>query len=509
MPRIATRERSVNDERHDEPLQRALAENLITLMGLSNEHGKVVAQLVQPHQFDNEVLRTIATRAANYWHTHNQAPGVAHIADLVDDIISDPENRKGPIYRAALTNMIALWDSGLNPDYVLDEIQTFLRMQSFKRTLLKSADVLSEKQELAIGEVEDMWRELLRDQPRLTEQFGLRLGDLGGVVSYLQQRNSREFSTGIPELDRAYVVPARGTLMVTLAKVGAGKSWWLVHLGRQALMQGQRVLHVTLELSEEELRLRYLQNLSALARYPADAVSEVTTLMVEDGRLIGFGRGRNRAEFVLDRNDGDDSQLRAQLVQRHGFKIGALNRIRLKYYPSRSLSIARLHGDLDYLQEVERFVPDLVLVDYLGLAKTNTEQHRLELGQWVEGLRALAIERQVAVAAAQQVNRSAQDANIIGSGHIAEDFSIVATADIMLMLNRTAVETQHQLARLWVGKARNARDGFGVVLSQNYQHGQFHLNSAPLEPGYEELLKRLPTAEQPMRQSRRRSRGNG
>jgi hypothetical protein len=53
-------------------------------------------------------------------------------------------------------------------------------------------------------------------------------------------------------------------------------------------------------------------------------------------------------------------------------------------------------------------------------------------------------------------------------------------ADFVLVLNRSPAEQPHKLARLWVEKAREGEAHFGVVLTQNYQHGQFVLNSARL-----------------------------
>ena len=273
--------------------------------------------------------------------------------------------------------------------------------------------------------------------------------------------------------------------MVLLAPVGSGKSWALVHLGKRAAMHGKKVLHITLEMAAAELQKRYFQNLLALPDREDRIAAEVTRLILANDRLTGFDRDSLRARFSLQ-----DPALAAKLNRALGNR--SLNKVVIKQYPTRTLTMALLRSLLDQL-ESQGFVPDLLLLDYVGLMKTGVENHRLELGQLVEDLRGLAVERDLAVVTAQQVNREAQNAKVINRAHIAEDFSMVMTADFVLVLNRTEKEKHHKLARLVVDKARTTPDAFGVILTQNYDHGQFVINSAWLaHEHYLQLLEQLP-----------------
>ena len=58
-------------------------------------------------------------------------------------------------------------------------------------------------------------------------------------------------------------MPARDTVTVLIAVLGQGKSWWLVHLGREALVRRKRVVHVSLELPQDQVMARY-QNIFAI-----------------------------------------------------------------------------------------------------------------------------------------------------------------------------------------------------------------------------------------------------
>lgn len=91
-----------------------------------------------------------------------------------------------------------------------------------------------------------------------------------------------------------------------------------------------------------------------------------------------------------------------------------------------------------------------------------------------------------------QANREALKAQQVNLGHIGEDFSIVQTVDYVVSFTQTDQEQQHKLARLWVDKSRAGVQQFGAVLSQNYQHGQFVMQSTALDrEDYVELLEQL------------------
>ena len=72
---------------------------------------------------------------------------------------------------------------------------------------------------------------------------------------------------------------------------------------------------------------------------------------------------------------------------------------------------------------------------------------------------------------------------------MADDWSLIGTADRAITYSATPQEVRHGLARLFVDKARSDKDKFGVLISQNYAFGQFVLDSAPLHDAYWEVLK--------------------
>ena len=134
-------------------------------------------------------------------------------------------------------------------------------------------------------------------------------------------------------------MPTRGTVMVLLAVTNQGKSWWLTHLGRHALMHHKRVMHMSLELATGDAQKRYYQCFLAAA-LREDELNGRRTVLLRDGddRLVGFEREAVTAEFSLQ--NPDHRQLK-QVKAQWGKKM------KIKQFPMRGLSVQGLRGYLD------------------------------------------------------------------------------------------------------------------------------------------------------------------
>jgi hypothetical protein len=459
----------------------SLAENLITVLCHDDVNGKIVAAMVEPELFEGD-YREIAQRAQEYWHVHGEAPKV-HTPDLISDILEDPKNKKAPTFRRILTSMLELSEE-LNTTYVLDQLHKFTRLQHLKSAVLQSAETLSRSQDLGIAEVEEIWQDLLKER-QVAFEPGLRITDYERVLAYMQSRD-REFDTGIPELDDRYIVPARGSLMLLLGATGTGKSWGLIHLGKRALAQRKKVVHLTFELSEEQTLQRYYQSLFSI-RKRGDAPVSVTQLDVDSlGHLTGFDEEEIEPEFSLT-NEMAPLELENHIA-RAGHKIDNLF---VRRFPPGHLTTNALRSFLDTLEQVEKFVPDLLIIDMIPNLKTDAKNHRISLGANTLDVRALLIERNIAGASAMQANRSGAMRTHLRLTDIGEDWSAAQTADVVLVMSRTDAERRHGLARLYVGKAREEEDRFGLLITQNYAIGQFALESIPLRNKYWDLLAEL------------------
>lgn len=462
-------------------LNTALQENLLALLAHNNEAGKIIVSMVDPTMFEGD-YKIIAERAVDYWKRYNAAPK-EHTADLLSDIINDKTNRKAGAFRRILSAMYDIAPT-INTTYTIDQCRAFVRLRVMESSLMEAAETLASQRELGIKEVEEIYYNVLRVRDVQFEP-GIRLSDYNHVLTYME-RIEGEFKLGIKPLDERRIAPMRGTLFALLAVSGRGKTWGAVHVGKAAVLQRKKVLHLSLEMGQEQIMQRYYQALFAVPKHETKSVDIMQLKMNNLGKLEGFETEQITPEFSLDYVDV------ATELEAHLEWIGVkLDNLIIKSFPMRSLTMNGLRAYLDNLEMVEGFIPDLLIVDAPYLMKLDARNYRIELGRNVEELRGLCGERNMAGFMTHQLSREGARTNNPGVIHIGEDWSIVQTCDFITILSATEQEFDLGLGRLYVGKGRDERDKFGVLITQQYATGQFALNAIYLPPQYWDRLKEL------------------
>lgn len=462
-----------------EKLQVSLQENLITALCHDDKAGKIIANLADPNLFEGE-YRVIVERAMDYWDRHKRAPK-SHTADLVGDILDDPNNRKAATYRRIMRNMLQLAE-GMNTEYIVEQLRKFSRVQRMKDAILRSAEQLNSQQELAITDVEEILSDLLRARDTDFDR-GIDLMDVDKIVTYLEMHSS-EFRTGIGPLDKRNIVPARSQAFLILAPTGRGKTWFLCHVGKVALMLRKKVLHITLELDAEQTAQRYYQDLFSIPKHRGEVATP--RMKLKEGKFYDVRTAMIKPEISFDDTDNIRKYLKAE-VKKFESRVRGLV---IKQFPQRSLDMAGLRGYMDAL-EAQGFIPDILILDYIGITKTDVRNPRSTLGRAFEEFRAICQERRIAGVTAHQVSKVGSEAEFVKGTHVAEDYSLIFTSDVALTYSSTLAEEKLGLARLFVAKARGEQDKFGVIITQAYKLGQFVLQSVELDRSYNAYLKEI------------------
>jgi len=268
-------------------------------------------------------------------------------------------------------------------------------------------------------------------------------------------------------------------------------SWALAHIGYQALLARRKVLHVTLELVEEEVLQRFYQTMFRASKRKLEDYNVAT--IVKDNKkrkMIGKDIEKGQPQFHFS-SPYIVEELRSRLVEMESF-----NNLIVKKFPMRGLTIDGLRGHLDRLEQFNKFIPDMVIIDYIGIMQTDSKNHRVTLGRVMEDFRGLCDERNIAGVTAQQVSKLGAQANVVAITHVAEDWSLTNTADQVIVYSATKEESNEGFARLYVAKARSEIDKFGVVITQDYRTGQFILDSVLLDHSYFEQFQPKPERQQ-------------
>lgn len=464
-----------------ERLNSTLQENLITLLAYDDKQGKLVAHMLDPNLMEGE-YRVIAERCIDYWRQY-KIPPREHTADLFGDELADKHNRRSAPIKRILSAMRQLSEE-INTDYVMNQLMTFNRMQRIKSAIIESADKINNNAQLAIADIEGIWNDILRTQ-KIDFDPGINLYEnLDQIIARLELAQS-EFSTGVPTLDHNYVVPARGQLMLLMAAAGRGKTWGLIHIGKQALLARKKVLHLTLEVDDALVAQRYFQAMFGATKREGDFI--ITQFDKDDGKLVGLETVDGTPAFSWD------SALLRDDLRSHMEHSGPrkFENLIIKRFPPNALTMNGLRAYLDTLESTQGFIPDMLIVDYPALFKQDMRNLRGSIGQTMVDLRAVAIERNIAAVGAHQGSKAGEQAALMTGAHAAEDWSIVGTADVLITYSVTDREFNHGLARLYVAKSRSEKDRFAVLITQAYAMGQFCIESIMLSRDYQEKLSDL------------------
>lgn len=459
----------------EERLSGALQENILTVLCFDDKHCKLIRAAVKPQLFESSVFREVVGHAIDFIDNYGEAIK-DHLPDHLEGILKGDDERKAETYRRLLENLYASRDS-VNSEYVISQLHKFVRQQNLKSALIRAVEAVED------GRIDQAEVEL---QKGLTSQAvafegGLSLDSADAVAAILDNPEEEGIDLGIPELDELGIIPRRKELCLFIAPRGRGKSWWMTHVAKQALLQRWSVLVITLEMSEKRYAARMLQSFFAISRRQAEV--KVTRFQLDkDRNLSGMVTEELRR---MSMKDEDIKHVLASKVKR---EFRRRPPFRIKEFPPNTLTIPMLEAYLDGLERFENFVPDMICVDYPDLMAIDPKNLRTETGAMYVGLRGIGVKRNSAMVAASQGNRESETATTVTGGMAAEDISKLATADTVFTYSQTPAEHALGLARLLVEKARNEVSKMSVLITQAYAIGQFCLDSVKLKTEYWELL---------------------
>tara|TARA_R110002020_G_scaffold27266_11_gene87967 strand:+ start:1471 stop:2826 length:1356 start_codon:yes stop_codon:yes gene_type:complete len=342
-------------------------------------------------------------------------------------------------------------------EYVRQSIVEWARRQTFM---------------LGFGEAREAWNggdhesAMRMMMGRIEEMNQIRFGnaDRGWFFEELGDRQFRRQSEdraavshpiGIDKIDRAMgggLSP--GELEVVMAYSGIGKTFWCVQRGFTTARRRKRCLHFVLEGGRGKTEDRYE------ARFADSLYRDVKT-----GNLNAQVMATMQREYRL---------LKQNLVIR-GF--GDLDSWRATYDD--------LLAELKELRSAHGWVPDMIVVDYGDLlwAGTEGESEYMRQKYAFRQLKALAERVEFrghhgyAVCSPTQAQRPDKGADkrehVLRPRDVADCYEKVRVSDIIISLNRTEREKEHELARVYLGKYRDAEDGVCVRVRTAYTKGGF------------------------------------
>lgn len=469
-------------EQNFKPLPSFLQENLLTLLCFDDKSCSLLVSALKPGMFDSDIYKNISTHAIEHFLNFKE-PAKKHISDYLDSYLNSDDDNESEMYKKVLTSLFLNKDE-VNVDYCLNSLNKFIKQQTLKHSIITAAKYIKN------GDLEAAEGAIEKAQKTQIDIFepGILITDTTKSLNFFDTQ-THSIEIGIKSFDKLGLGPAPGELFVILAPPNRGKTFAMVHFGKTASLMRKKVLHISLEMSEEKMAQRYAQAFFSYTKRKGEFVYTNFNLD-EMGKLNGFKfETENRPSL-------EDDDARKDLENKFKLFNGRL-KLYVKRFPTNNLTILGLENYLDVMERQYKYIPDLILVDYADLMKIDGNNLRIDTGIVYKELRRIAIERNTAIVTASQSNRLGEDSKIISLKHMAEDYSKAATADNIIAYCQTQAENRLGLARLFVAKARNEERELSVLISQCYKMGQFHINDVLLTDNYwNELETHSPEEQQ-------------
>ena len=198
------------------------------------------------------------------------------------------------------------------------------------------------------------------------------------------------------------------TLNIVMAGTGVGKSMFMCHHAANCLLQNLNVLYITCEMAEERIAERIDAN-----------IMDVTLDNMKD---LPYKMYQQKLDAATK---------------------GVSGKLIIKEYPTAVANANHFRVLMDELALKKKFKPDIVFIDYLNICASSRMKQGGSVNSYTfiksiaEELRGLAVERNVPIFSATQVNRTGYSSSDIGLEDTSESFGLPATADFMIALIST------------------------------------------------------------------------
>ena len=423
-------------------------DDILTCLMTDNEFCRRTHGLIKSEYFEDDAAKVLADIVIRFFDRDREVPVEGTIKSILGFMLKAKKIRDDlqmPVLMK-FKEVYAPDKEVKNRLWLMENAATFARQKAFEAAIIESSEIV----------------ENLRDEKRFDKSFRLiktasetalasaseRLDYFGSISKRTQERidissgakPKTGITTGIAELDELMLHGGYGRKELTVWMGGAksGKSFAIVQACASAVLDGRNVLHVTLENSVAVCAMRY------------DAFFS---------------------------NVGISDQFRSPHEMEAGVKAvgesATVGKLEIREFPSGSFRPIDLRNLLDEYADIGIHF-DLIGIDYLDImAPDHRTDNPIENSKsiWI-AVRGIMQTENAAGVTATQTNRTGHKAVVARAEDVAEDFSKIRIADLVISINRQDDEKHERKARLYLAAGRNQEDGRTIFVTQDLNKGR-------------------------------------
>lgn len=381
---------------------------------------------VDPNAFEIKIYKDIFKTIKDYYSEYKALPGQVVLNQLVSNI-NDSEDIKydiEDIYNDKLK------DSDIQ--CIEKSVSEFVDYHNMKNFFMTGIDYINDPDKYTFIKTE--LDKVLAKRASM-EDNGIDVYSDSAIIDRWEKRQQNNavkiISSGWNNIDEVFGGGFEsGTITSFMACANVGKSFVLVNIGANMLLQQKNVLHISLEMSEESVMKRY------------------------DSRLLGLNINE-----IKKANNNTMVKLQELLDNRIG-------KLFIKQYPAITITAVDINAFIERLETVHDLKIDALIVDYADIMKSASSNHserRFELEKIYMELRNVALERQIPIITATQLSReglkASKEGNILDSSFIAESYGIARHLDNSVTINATPADIVNHTMVFYISKNRQGQMG--------------------------------------------------
>ena len=398
-------------------IENTILSNLI----YNEDYARKVIVFLKGEYFQSNTDKIVFDEIQKFYAKYNNVP----TKEALDLAIDGRDDLSSTDYEESSMMVQSLVKEDANNEWLLDETEKFCKDKAVYNAIMESISIIDDEENKQKSE--GSIPELL--STALAVSFDTHIGhdfldNAEERFEFYQRKEER-----IPfDIEYLNVITKGGiprkTLNILMAGTGVGKTIGMCHMAASNLTMGKNVLYITMEMAEERIAERIDANLMDV---------ELDSL-----KDLSFERYSNKIAAIQSKTKG---------------------KLIVKEYPTSTGHAGHFRHLLKELALKKNFMPDIIYIDYLNicasqrLSGANNVNSYTYVKAIAEELRGLAVEYNVPIWSATQVNRTGFSSSDMGLEDTSESFGLPATADLFLALIQT--EELQELNQVMVKQLKN------------------------------------------------------
>jgi replicative DNA helicase len=454
-------------EKIDASRERNILINAIT----SDQFLKAIYPLCRLELLITPYARTIYSWISTYYTEYERAPKgdiqdiyIVHRMDILDSEEQD-------IISAFLTSISKEYENTTNNiDYIIQQSIEYLQIRAFTLLREKITECIAQKDVNGAEQALVTFKQVSPvkvDNTAIFEQLDTAVNAFTDETETLFSFDGA-FGKVVGEFKRTDFV-------AFLAFAKRGKSFALWETAKRAMIWGNNVLFITLEMPRAQMLRRIWTSLTGKPRQ--------TKLVRKSFFVEAEESTKEDPEFTVDYEEEvieaiEPTKEFFEQWRKDFRKYFRYGDIRLAAMPAKTATVQDITNCIDNLQYYNDWVPDVVVIDYADLLTSKLKgEVRHQLDDIWSNLRRVALQRNICVITASQSGRASANSDATEET-IAEDIRKIAHVTKMIAINATKEEKANGLLRIAQLAERDDESVYGqCYVTSCFSIGAFCMDS--------------------------------